>query len=126
LSDGEIAEHWTERIHDAMGLQFDPNRGKEIWAGIGPDKPTTVVIDVDSERARSAAGYKWHDKQKTQTQRNGSVRITFKCDDYAPLLPWILRLGSHAKVIKPPALIDVVVDQIRATASLYSRPRKRR
>lgn len=108
-----------------MRFRFDPALGKELYAGCGPDKPTTVVIDVDETRAREAASYKWNDTQKLRMHRDGSVRVTFACNDFAPVVAWILRFGSHAVVIKPEALAETVRAQVRATARLYGKRRSR-
>ena len=126
LSDGEIADAATARMNEAMRFRFDPRLGEALYAGIGPAKPTTVVIEVDADHASEAASYKWHDKQKIQTRRSGAVRLTFTCGNYAPLVAWILRFGSHAVVRKPSALADIVAEQLRATVSLYKSRRKRR
>lgn len=114
-----------EALSNAFRFGFDPRLGEELYAGSGPDKPTTVVIDVDSENARAATSYKWNATQKVRENRDGSVRITFTCDDCAPVIAWILRHGSHAVAIRPPALVEAVAAQIRATVNMYSDRRKR-
>ena len=115
-----------EALSNAFRFSFDPRLGKALYAGSGPDKPMTVVIEVDSENARAATSYKWNNTQKVKENRDGSVRVTFTCDDYAPVIAWVLRQGSHAMAIKPPALVQAVATQIRATYNLYSDRRKRR
>src|ERR1043165_4056730 len=88
LTDGEIADAATERMNEALRFRFDPSLGKALYAGLGPNKPTTGVVEVHADPASAATSYKGHDRQKIQTNRSGAVRITFPCDDYAPVVAW--------------------------------------
>ena len=108
-----------ERMELAASLVFDPRRGEALYAGSGPERPYQVVIDVDSSHARLASGHTWNDSQTVQEKHDGSVRITFKCDDFAPVIAWALRFGAHAVVRKPPALVALVREQLEATAARY-------
>jgi predicted DNA-binding transcriptional regulator YafY len=101
----------SDHLDTATRFRFDPSLGRELYAGSGPKKPTAVVIDVDEVRAREAVSYTWNATQKVQTRRDGSVRVTFTCDDFAPVIAWVLRFGSHAKVVKPAALAEMVAKQ---------------
>ena len=105
------------RFLTQLPTRFDVAAGPVIVQG--------AVIDVDATRAREAASHKWNDTQKVQEHRDGSVRLTFTCNEFAPVVAWILRFGSHAIVIKPAALAEVVVEQVRATERLYGKRRSR-
>ncbi|MEP6865517.1 MAG: WYL domain-containing protein [Deltaproteobacteria bacterium] len=102
---------------------FDPGLGMELYKGSGPER---VVIEFDAIRSEEASRSVWGGAQTSKPRRGGGVRVSFICRDFAPVIARILRYGSQARVVKPPTLIAMVVENLTATAQLYAAVPKRK
>ena len=50
--------------------------------------------------------YKWTDDQKFVTKKDGSVIMTFTCNQYYPVLNWVLSHGRWVTPLAPKKLVD--------------------
>ncbi len=79
----------------------------------------TVSIRIDSNRVSQVHLKQWHADQKVIQHENGSVEISFPVNSggskapYANVISWVLGMGSHAKVMEPTRLKELVAEEIR-------------
>lgn len=82
-----------------------------------------VTYDVEIEFTREAAGTVtetvWHKTQKVQRSKDGRVTLTFQVDGLNEILRWVLGWSGRARVVNPPELRTMVVDQLRAALNMY-------
>jgi len=120
------------KLEDALALgtltAFDAERGRELYEGNGPKRPERVVIEFDASRSTEASRVAWGDAQTTKSRRAGGTQVTFMCGDFAPVIARVLRFGAHARVVKPPALIALVVENLAAASATYkpTAPKRKR
>ena len=47
------------------------------------------------------------------------MRLSFTCTNLMPVVSWILQWGPHAKVIDPPELKGMVIDELERARDQY-------
>jgi predicted DNA-binding transcriptional regulator YafY len=104
--------------------KFDPNeylRGSfSVFKG-GEDYD--IVIDFDAWAADSIRGRRWHSSQELTELPGGRIQFRLRLNSIEEAERWVLSWGSHATVLRPPALAA----RIRQTAAeLQSRYRESR
>jgi proteasome accessory factor B len=88
--------------------------------------PETVRIRIDSTRVSQVHLKQWHADQKVIHRKNGSVEISFPVSSggskrpYANVISWVLSMGSHAKVLAPKRLKELVAEEIERMHSRQS------
>ena len=82
-----------------------------------------VCVRVDAEYAPQVRIKQWHADQKVIENQAGGVEISFPVASggsklpYANVLGWVLGMGSHAKVLAPEKLKQLVAAEIRKMAA---------
>ena len=82
-------------------------------------RPETVRIRVDSKQVSQVHLKQWHADQKVIERKNGSVEISFPVNSggskrpYANVISWVLSMGSHARVLAPKRLKELIAEEIR-------------
>ena len=84
-----------------------------------PADAKRVAIEFSKERAGYARAREWHRSQVLEELPDGSVRLSFTCVNFAPVVSWVLEWGPHARVIAPPELVAIVVDELDAARKQY-------
>jgi len=88
--------------------------------GLFPSSRTTkVVVDLDAWVADAVRHRQVHPSQKVSNQRGGGLRITFDLGDVGSVAKWVLGFGSHARVIGPKVLRDLVINELAAALTNY-------
>lgn len=100
------------RLDDVLFSAFELHVGN-------PAEAKRVVIEFAKERAAYARAREWHKSQTIEQQGDGSVRLSFTCVNFTPVVSWVLEWGPHAHVIEPPELVDLVVAELDAARRQY-------
>jgi predicted DNA-binding transcriptional regulator YafY len=89
----------------------------------GPD--VEVEILFDAEFAQTMSDTRWHKTQTVDFHPDGSA--TFRCTvaGLDEIVWWVLSMGSHCRVIRPPELARRVQEMAGATLDLYRNPTAR-
>ncbi len=130
LEGGAIVHMAVERFTEAKWLRqvsFAPPPSFKLedhvdgtfGAHVGDGPAQRVSIEFSKERAEYARARVWHRTQTICEQRNGAVRVEFTCRNLAPVVSWVLEWGPHAKVLGPPALVDLVVEELDSARRRY-------
>ena len=72
-----------------------------------------MEIAFSPEAAAIVTETTWHQTQKVHRNRDGSVVLSFRVDGLNEIVNWVLGWAGKAKVIKPPELRDLVIQQLR-------------
>jgi predicted DNA-binding transcriptional regulator YafY len=89
------------------------------WAVYRGGKSYDVEILFTKEAALTVTEGTWHHTQKVRKNKDGSVTLTFTVDGLNEIVRWVLGWGSRAKVIQPPELRDLVIQQLKETTESY-------
>jgi predicted DNA-binding transcriptional regulator YafY len=104
------------RVDDLFYSAFEMHVGD-------PAKVKRVVIEFSKDRSSYVTAREWHKSQVLDEQSDGAVRLSFTCANFAPVVSWVHEWGPHAKVISPPELRQLVVDELREALAQYERDR---
>jgi proteasome accessory factor B len=62
----------------------------------------------------------WHPTQRIKKLKNGSVEVTFHAGGLDEIAWWVLGWGKEAKVLSPPKLVKIMIDQLSKSLKHYS------
>ena len=79
-----------------------------------------VVLRFTPERSRWIKGEVWHEGQREEAQRDGSLVRTVPVSHEAEIMMEILKHGSHVEVLAPAWLREKVVKEMKAAVKKYS------
>ncbi len=82
-------------------------------------QPHEVCIRFFPPLAELARRQVWHPQQRQREEPDGSIRLSFPAGDFRELAGDILRYGPHAEVISPPALRNLIREQIALALRHY-------
>src|SRR5712691_3215768 len=93
-------------------------RGFGMFRG-GQD--VVVEVEFDPEQARYARERTFHPTQQRQELPDGRLRLTFETTEAAleQVARWLMQYGPQARALRPPALRDLLHEQLRQAAALY-------
>lgn len=97
------------KVSDDFDLQAYLGNAWGVYRG---DKTHDVEIAFTKEAAPVVTETVWHHTQKTHRQTDGSVHLTFRVDGLNEILHWVLGWSGRAKVIRPPELRTLVLEQL--------------
>ncbi|WP_322816435.1 WYL domain-containing protein [Chloroflexus sp.] len=86
----------------------------------GGTQPLLIEIAFDREQAPYIRERQWHATQQLEEQPDGGVILRFQSGALGEIKRWVLGYGSHARVLSPPELVDMVADELRKAAALYT------
>jgi len=78
-----------------------------------------VVVEFTGPAAFYVAERIWHRGQKLRHMRDGRLRFEVSAPHLWDIIPWILRWGGDAKVIKPPEPVRQITEPARKRAENY-------
>lgn len=116
---GDVAE--TGESFDAPDDFISAELKKKLFGRYASmqGKSETVRIRVDSKQVSQVHLKQWHADQKVVERKNGAVEISFPVNSggskrpYANVISWVLSMGSHANVLAPKRLKDLIAEEIR-------------
>lgn len=83
------------------------------WGVYRGDRTYDVEVEFTREAAPLVSETSWHHTQQIKWHKDGRVSLTFRIDGLGEILWWVLGWAGRAKVIKPPQLRELVVEQLR-------------
>ena len=113
----------TERPYEIpASFSLDSHLGN-AWNMInaGPDVDVELIFDPDF--AETIADTRWHPTQETEHLEDGSCRFTATGAGMDEIVWWILSMGPHCQVVRPPELAECVRQLAARTAGLYDEAR---
>jgi len=87
-----------------FGNAWSVYRGKQTY---------DVEIAFTKDAASLVTETTWHHTQQVHKQKDGSSHLTFRVDGLEEILWWVLGWAGRAKVINPPELRAMVLNQLR-------------
>jgi predicted DNA-binding transcriptional regulator YafY len=97
---------------------FDKHMG--VWASSAYSKKASKVeFIVSAEIGTFALDHKWHEEQKIKENKDGSVLVSFSTTQLPEVLRWVLGQGHTVKVLKPPALVEMVKSEAKKILKIY-------
>jgi predicted DNA-binding transcriptional regulator YafY len=89
-----------------------------IWSVAGDETRHLVRVELRHYAARLCQERRWHPTQEVIPLNTKATRveIRFEVGRLEEVLRWVLSFGSHAKVLSPAPLVDLVRREIRAMA----------
>ena len=93
-------------------------RGFGMFRG-GQD--VVVEVEFNAAQARYARERTFHPTQQRQELPDGRLRLTFETTEAAleQVARWLMQYGAQARALRPPALRDLLREQLRRAAALY-------
>jgi predicted DNA-binding transcriptional regulator YafY len=106
-----------ERFNPVEALSEKPF-GNSIGIHVG--RPEAVEIEFVRTVAPYIEEREWHPSQKLRTQADGSLVMSLQvCIDWA-LQSWVLSFGPFARVLKPHALAERVLEELEEARHQYA------
>ena len=80
-----------------------------------------IKLQFDPFAARLVGERNWHQSQRVEFKRDGSLLFTLELTGLEEIERWILSWGNHVTVLAPPELIKNVRDTASAIEALYKK-----
>ncbi len=105
----DLPAHYDEQAlaREQFGIRWDA-------------KEHAVAIRFDARAAPYIRERTWHPEQALHDTKGAGVEIRFRTRHLQEVRDWILSWGSHARPLKPKALVSMVRDELRAALSQYA------
>ena len=87
--------------------------------GIYNEKSMTVVVDFRYPYNKFADEILIDDEQETEIIDENTTRIKVQVSNETELIGWLMSFGDGVKVIEPPELIEVIVENAKAMIQVY-------
>lgn len=88
------------------------------WSVYRGDRTYDVEVVFTPEAAPLVTETTWHHTQQVKRHADGRVTLAFRVDGLNEILWWLLGWAGRVKVVKPPELRDMVVEQLRKALEL--------
>ncbi|TWU37504.1 hypothetical protein Q31b_42920 [Novipirellula aureliae] len=88
------------------------------WNVFRGDTTYDVEIEFLPEVAELVTETVWHQTQKVKRHQDGRVTLTFTIDGLDEIVWWVLSWSGRAKVISPPELRAMVIEQLERALAL--------
>ncbi|MEO8114979.1 MAG: WYL domain-containing protein, partial [Phenylobacterium sp.] len=107
---------------DAFSLQDFADESFGIYHGA----VETVVLRIAPQRAEDALAWRFHANQRVERQADGSVRVEFRAGGLLELAWHLFTWGDAVEILAPPALAQVMVEELRKALALHEQGLGRR
>jgi len=97
-------------IRDYMQHSFGVHRGRQ---------QQKVKIWFDATAAPIVREREWNKTQSIQDRDEGAIEFSITVDHLTEIRSWILKWGSHAKVLEPKELVNSIQSELRAMLDGY-------
>jgi len=98
---------------------FDINDVMRSSFGAFLGEPVEVAIWFSADIAGYIEEKIWHESQKLEKQKDGSLILELKVAGTDEIKFWVLTWGAKARVIKPLSLRDQIVEEVTAMLKTY-------
>lgn len=89
------------------------------WRMIRGEPSYEIELQFDAAFAETVADTHWHATQHIEWQPDGSILFRCQVDGLDEIVWWVLSMGPHCVVNKPPELAERVKELSEATAAQY-------
>ena len=110
-----------ERFDIPLGFSSDEMNRHAF--GVIEEKPQEVSIRFSKEVAYLIKERQWHPTQTLKELKNSDVVLTMQAGGLDEIATWVLSWGPQAKVLSPPALVNLSTAELTAAARQYRRSR---
>jgi predicted DNA-binding transcriptional regulator YafY len=93
---------------------------KEMGVFASAKTAYTVELLITDEIGTYALERQWHDTQKVEQRKDGSVYVKFTTTQIPEVLRWVLGQGHTVKVLNPPELIGMVKEETEKVREVYA------
>jgi len=100
-----VIQHYLE---NRFGIFMDSSR-----------REYTIRLRFTPDQAPYVRERTWHPKQKLVMRASGEADLSFPATHLFEVVRWVLSWGPGVKVLAPPALVNAVQEQIKATLAQY-------
>jgi predicted DNA-binding transcriptional regulator YafY len=108
----------TDQRFDSPCAEDDPYKQSiGIWAG---GKAEQVEIEFGAQVAPYVMERKFDDSQVVVLHPDGSIVLTMKKAVDLPLRSWLLGFGHHARVLRPTALAQAILEELEEARLQYA------
>jgi len=83
-------------------------------------KKYRLKLQFDPFAARLVAERTWHESQRIEQKRDGSIILELALTGLEEIERWILSWGSHVRVLAPAELIEIIRKETNAIKKLYA------
>jgi len=90
--------------------------------GVFHGEPVRVRIWFAADIAEYIREKTWHETQKIETQKDGSIIFEAEVAGTKEIAFWVLKWGAKAKVLAPESLRDEICSEIEAMREIYKAP----
>ncbi len=115
--------HWQVRRYDRFvrDPNFDVNTYlRNGFLGQGSMHSVEIVIAFDRFQAPYIRERQWHPTQQIEEQADGGLVLRFQSGALDEVKRWVLGYGSHARVLAPPELVQMVATELQQAAANYA------
>jgi len=112
----------TEIINDYFEIppEYDSKEYfEEGFDNYNDGRELNYLIRFDNKVAPHLSTRLHHKSQKIKKLDDGGCEITFKCCGLDAVAKWVYKYTSHAKVIEPKELVELVKDELEKTRKIY-------
>jgi len=92
---------------------------KEMGVFASARTAQTVELLISNEIGTYALERRWHNTQKVEQRKDGSVFVQFTTTQTPEVLRWVLGQGHTVKVLNPPELVGMVMSEIERVRGIY-------
>lgn len=82
-----------------------------------------VAVRFDASQAIYIRERRWHETQTIEELAEGGLILRLRASGLGEIVRWVLQYGSHAEVLSPPELRDLVQTEIERMARAYIKER---
>jgi len=87
-----------------------------VWTG---EETHRVRLWIDPSYAWAVQERSWHPTQTLTALPDGSLRLELVLGELREVADWVLGMGEHCRVERPPALRTLVTERLRAALGAY-------
>lgn len=108
-----------QRINLPAGLPSLKEYSRRHFGIMQGTDPVEVMLHFSPQAAPWVGEQVWHPEQKTTREADGSLLLQFSVADFRELVKKILSHGAEVRVVAPPALRELVREEIKKMAQIY-------
>ena len=87
--------------------------------GVFSAEPERIEIEFAARAAPFVQGRTWHESQLMTVLDDGRVRLTVDVSNDWALRSWLLGFGADVKVLSPPALVQMLREELKRAGDQY-------
>jgi predicted DNA-binding transcriptional regulator YafY len=98
---------------------------KSVGVYVQDGKTYDFEFEIDKTIGTFAVERFYHENQEIIQDADGTVHVKFSTSQIIEVMRWVMGRGYKIKVIKPPELIKMILDETQRIAALYNLPKQK-